>query len=501
MKTLRDIGEDALIERLVALVPRDADPAAAPGDDCAVIDPGPDSPTLLLLKTDALVERVHFLSSSPARAVGWKAVARVISDFAAMGGKPGHFLITLALPPETPVAWAEDLYRGIGDCLEKFGGTVAGGETSSVPSGSAAVISVAATGSVRREQLVLRATANPGDLLFVTGLLGGSIQGKHLAFTPRVHEAEWLVACFKPTAMMDLSDGIAKDLPRMAAASHCGYRVDEEKLPLTPGSTAAQALGDGEDFELLFAIEAALANELLEAWPFPGLPLTCIGKLVESGKGQSLTGGWEHFSNPKSRGWYSRGYLPHMDVAGEIQAITFRLADALPKQKIEHWKRELAAGSAGLETGGSDSLRARELREQIARYEDAGHGCCLLRSPEHAKTVQDALLHFDGERYRLLEWCIMPNHVHVIIQPAEGHLLDRIVKSWKTFTARKIHESTGDTGPLWQRDYHDRYIRDLDHLASARAYVRHNPVKAGLCASPEEWPWSSAGSAGLETGL
>ncbi|MES2657239.1 MAG: thiamine-phosphate kinase [Verrucomicrobiota bacterium] len=300
MKTLRDIGEDALIERLVRLVPRDENPAAAPGDDCAVIDPGPDSPTLLLLKTDALVERVHFLSDTPARAVGWKAVARVISDFAAMGGEPGHFLITLAMPPETTVPWAEDLYRGIGDCLEKFGGTVAGGETSGVPTGSAAVISVAATGSVRREQLVLRSTAKPGNVLFVTGLLGGSIQGKHLDFTPRLDQASWLAATFKPTAMMDLSDGLAKDLTRMAQSSGCGFTIDESSLPLTPGCTPAQALGDGEDFELLFTLEAEHAAELQDAWPFDDLPLTRIGVMVESGEGDSLTGGWEHFKEGRT---------------------------------------------------------------------------------------------------------------------------------------------------------------------------------------------------------
>lgn len=296
MKTLRDIGEDALIDRLVALVPRDPNPAAGPGDDCAVIDQG--SPTLLLLKTDALVEQVHFLPAAPARAVGWKAAARVVSDFAAMGGRPEQFLITLALPPETAVAWAEDLYRGIGDCLEKFGGLLAGGETSSVPSGSAAVISIAATGSVRRENLVLRSTGRPGDLLLVTGRLGGSIHGKHLNFTPRLAATDWLVSHFKPTAMMDLSDGLAKDLPRLAAASNCGFRLDESALPLTPGCSAAQALGDGEDFEMLFAIAPARVSELQAAWAeeFPELPLSVIGELVGQGSRPTLEGGWEHFS-------------------------------------------------------------------------------------------------------------------------------------------------------------------------------------------------------------
>ena len=293
MKTLRDIGEDALIARLVSLVPRDTEPAAGPGDDCAVIDCGQ---SLLLLKTDALVENIHFLPSASARSVGWKAAARVVSDFAAMGGHPEHFLITLALPPETAVSWVEELYRGIGDCLEKFGGYLAGGETSSVPTASAAVISIAATGRVLPENLVLRSTAKPGEILFVTGRLGGSIQGKHLDFTPRLTESQWLVSHCKPTAMMDLSDGLAKDLPRLAAASRCGFLIDESSLPLSPGCTPAQALGDGEDFEILFSIEPSRIPELLTTWPFPDLPLTRIGELVETGAGQSLTGGWEHFT-------------------------------------------------------------------------------------------------------------------------------------------------------------------------------------------------------------
>lgn len=296
MKTLRDIGEDALIRRLVELVPLPADPAAGPGDDCAVIDPGPHSPTLLLLKTDALVEAVHFLPDAPPRAVGWKAVARVISDFAAMGGRPAEFLITLALAPATPVAWVEDLYRGIGDCLRAFGGTVAGGETTGTPAGSVAVISIAATGSVLRANHVLRSTARPGDLLLATGLLGGSIHGRHLAFVPRVSEAEWLVANFKPTAMMDLSDGLAKDLSRMAQASGCGFVLDEAALPITPGCTVAQALGDGEDFELLLAMAPENVAGLLEQWPFPELPLTVIGRMVDATEGVSLDGGWEHFA-------------------------------------------------------------------------------------------------------------------------------------------------------------------------------------------------------------
>lgn len=293
MNPLRDIGEDALIRRLTCLAPRDADPLAGPGDDCAVVDAG--AADLLLLKTDAVVAGVHFLATAPARAVGWKAAARVISDFAAMGGRPGHFLVTLALDPATPVEWVEDLYRGLGDCLEQFGGVLAGGETCGLPENGAAVISVAATGRVERDQVVLRSTARPGDAVLATGLLGGSIHGKHLDFTPRVRESQWLVRHFKPSAMMDLSDGVAKDLPRLAAASGCGFAIDEAALPVTPGCTAAQALGDGEDFELLFTLGADEVEALLAAWPFEDVPVTRIGTLTAEPGGQKPAGGWEHF--------------------------------------------------------------------------------------------------------------------------------------------------------------------------------------------------------------
>ena len=188
------------------------------------------------------------------------------------------------------------------------------------------------------------------------------------------------------------------------------------------------------------------------------------------------------------KGWHSRGYLPHLDSAEVQQAITFRLADALPKQVIEKWKRELGMG------GPQEDDRAEcELRQRIARYEDAGHGSCVLRDPTSVTIMQDALLHFDGLRYRLLEWCVMPNHVHVLVHCPMGTRLGEMVKSWKIHSARRINQRLGREGGLWALDYHDRYIRDLDHLANARAYIRRNPVKAGLCRKPEDWPWSSAG--------
>jgi putative transposase len=181
--------------------------------------------------------------------------------------------------------------------------------------------------------------------------------------------------------------------------------------------------------------------------------------------------------------WYSRGYLPHFDSPTAIQAVTFRLADSVPQNVIADWRMELETAEAEAQA---------ELRRRIAKWEDAGHGSCLLGKPGHAALVEGALLHFDGNRYRLLEWCVMPNHVHVIFAQMEGEPLNRIVKSWKSYTAKEINRAEGRTGAFWERDYYDRYIRDEDHLHDARQYTRENPVKAGLCEKAEEWRFGSA---------
>lgn len=307
MVTLRCIGEDVLVGKLTKMLATSPSLLVSPGDDCAVVRTVGDSPQTAifqLLKTDALVEHIHFLPTANPRDVGWKSVARVISDFAAMGGNPQHFLVTLALRPSTSLAWVEEIYRGISDCLERFGGHVAGGETTSVPEHSAQMISLAATGQVASQHLTLRSGAHVGDAIFVTGRLGGSLAGKHLTFCPRLTEAAWLCENFKPSAMMDVSDGLAKDLPRLAAASRCGFLVDEFAVPRTAGCSISQALNDGEDFELLFTISQPQVADLQVNWQkiFPSLELTCIGKMLAPGSaGQPASdmpgGGWDHFKS------------------------------------------------------------------------------------------------------------------------------------------------------------------------------------------------------------
>jgi len=192
-------------------------------------------------------------------------------------------------------------------------------------------------------------------------------------------------------------------------------------------------------------------------------------------------------SMPISTAWYSRGYLPHFDQPRLLQSLTIRLYDAVPETVLEAWKTELSRNSRT----GADSLDV-ELRKRIARYEDAGHGDCWLRDERIAALVENALLHFDGTRYRLIAWCVMPNHVHSLVETREDWPLASIAHSWKSYTAHVANEILGRSGELWFREYHDRFIRDDRHFANAVKYIEQNPVKAGLARSPEAWRWSSA---------
>jgi thiamine-monophosphate kinase len=301
MSRLGDIGEDAIVKKLIAQLSdcceKDRQLVVGPGDDCAVVDLD-QADRYQLLKTDSMVEGIHYLAEASARKVGWKAVARVISDLAAMGGLPSHLLITIAMPPNKTVDYLEKLYEGMQFCALEYGATICGGETSSVPEGSAAVISVAATGWVEKNRCIRRCGGQVGDLIMVTGSLGGSITGKHLSFVPRVDQARWLTDHFKINSMMDLSDGLGCDLPRLAAASRCGYMLNESALPCNEGCSVDQALGDGEDYELLFTVSTQVAPTLADAWEkqFPDLKLSVIGELTKTQ--ESMVGseqGWQHF--------------------------------------------------------------------------------------------------------------------------------------------------------------------------------------------------------------
>ena len=179
------------------------------------------------------------------------------------------------------------------------------------------------------------------------------------------------------------------------------------------------------------------------------------------------------------RGWRSRGYLPHFDAPGVRQMITYRLADAMPASRRHEWEALLAIENE------------REKRIKIESYLDAGHGECLLRQPEIAALVQENLLHFDGTRYRLLAWVVMPNHVHALIEVAQMALAE-IVHGWKSYTGKAANRLLKRAGDFWQAEYFDRFIRDEEHFRKAMRYIESNPVKAGLVKSAEDWIAGSA---------
>jgi REP element-mobilizing transposase RayT len=198
---------------------------------------------------------------------------------------------------------------------------------------------------------------------------------------------------------------------------------------------------------------------------------------------------------PPALPWHSRGYLPHFDQPGLVQSITFRLHDAVPMELIAQWQMQLN----WMEGLPATDPREVEIRERLGKFEDSGHGACWLRDDRIAALVQNALQHFDGERYRLIAWCIMPNHVHVLLETVPVSTdgsptsLSSIVHSWKSYTAHEANRILRRSGDFWFREYYDRFIRDEKHFRSCKDYIEQNPVKAGLVSEKEAWRWSSAG--------
>ena len=180
-------------------------------------------------------------------------------------------------------------------------------------------------------------------------------------------------------------------------------------------------------------------------------------------------------------GWHSRDYLPHFEGGEVAQFITFRLKDSLPQSVLDRWRQEL-------EGPGIDAA----LRRRVEAYLDQGYGHAFLKEPRVAALVEGALLHMDGERYRLASWVIMPNHVHLLATPVKDYTLSRIMHSLKSYTASEANKLLRRKGTFWQEEYFDRYIRDVNHYAKTVAYIENNPVKAGLCPSPADWPFGSA---------
>jgi thiamine-monophosphate kinase len=310
------MNEFELIARLTKSLPTNESVVAGAGDDCAVLDLGvPEK--LILFKTDAVVEGVHFTRETPPEKIGRKALARCLSDIAAMAGMPTAALVTIALPKDFDAEFVTKIYDGLNALAKATGVAVVGGETTTNP--ERILISISLIGTVARGKIILRSGAKIGDAIFVTGELGGSLAEKHLSFEPRLVEARWLAEHFSIHALMDLSDGLGGDLRHILNASKVGAEIlkpavpvsREAKLRARQSSTAkpafVAALTDGEDFELLFTIASKDAVKLLDAWrkQFPKVKLSCIGKIVagdgilirdKSGSHKFNAHGYVHFA-------------------------------------------------------------------------------------------------------------------------------------------------------------------------------------------------------------
>jgi len=184
-------------------------------------------------------------------------------------------------------------------------------------------------------------------------------------------------------------------------------------------------------------------------------------------------------------------YLPHWSQEGAVYFVTFRLADSLPRSVVETWVaeremivREAEAGNAPLTKAEQDMLKTL-FSEKVEAYLDQGCGVCWMEDNRIAKIVQDALLHFHGQRYVLFAWCVMPNHVHVVFRPEPGYNLSDILHSWKSFTAKKANKLLNRTGSFWQAEYYDHIIRDQKEFDGRVEYTYYNPDKSGM----ETWQW------------
>lgn len=300
------MSENSILARLRR---RSAAPAGSEvilgiGDDCALFRPRRRDLDLVFT-TDMLIEDVHFLRETHSAAdIGWKTLARGLSDIAAMGAEPRFCLVSLAVARDLDERWIDGFYTGLLRLARRYKTVLAGGDLARAAKVSCDIV---VCGAVPKGRALLRSGARPGDHIYVSGVLGGSALGletrsgsalrRHLRPEPRLSLGRFLREKLGATAAMDLSDGLSIDLQRLCAASGVSAGIDGP-LPVFPGATLDQALHGGEDYELLFT----LPPRRRAPESFEGLPLTCIGRIRAGASGQVTffgaplaAGGWDHF--------------------------------------------------------------------------------------------------------------------------------------------------------------------------------------------------------------
>ena len=314
-ETIAALGESQLIEQIREWLGT-ANPSApfGIGDDCAVLQNPKQNQ--ILVTTDSLCLNRHFDRNTPPEKAGAKLIKRNLSDIAAMGGQPSSAVLALLAGPNLSTQWLQQFFDGIREsCLQYEVSLVGGDVTQTEQNHFSAVLTL--TGQTQKP--MLRSSAKLGHALFVTGTLGGSILGKHLEFSPRLEEGQWLAGQPDCTALMDLTDGLPKDLPQLLPDACCAS-LDLEQIPLseavrsladqTGKSPLDHAFSDGEDYELLFAVdEKDKPSDFIQRWQarFPELVIHRIGmiqpkqseaRLIDTSSGEPIpyTQGYEHFA-------------------------------------------------------------------------------------------------------------------------------------------------------------------------------------------------------------
>ncbi len=310
METLQQVGELGIIERISRRLPVRSDVVVSAGDDCAVVRMRAESEDDLVLTSDPVVEGVHFDAGMDDFQIGHKAAGRALSDIAAMGGEPLWGLVDIVAPGHMDAARIDAIYAGMMAVAQRHGLAIVGGD---VAEGNDLQIHLFAAGRTPRDRAILRSGAKPGDLLFVTGALGGSRMGGHHSFEPRVSEGMWLREY--ATAMIDVSDGLFTEVWHLLKAGRVGAEIQVERVPISAAARAMDdgtppllhALQDGEDFELLFSAPPCAAGKMLDAWRTSfDIPCTQIGTVTSANGILSATGdgsedvqgqirGFEHF--------------------------------------------------------------------------------------------------------------------------------------------------------------------------------------------------------------
>jgi Thiamine monophosphate kinase len=283
---IKDLNEIDLIRRLSKNFRLDKTVIKGPGDDTAVIKWTKEK--YLLYTCDMTIEGVHFdLRKATPFQAGWKALGRNISDIAAMGGVPKYAVISLAISPDQKLSVADGICKGLKSIADRFGVNIVGGDMSVSKN---IVIDVSLVGEVEKKKVALRSGAKAGDVILVTGSLGGSIKGKHLSFTPRVKEVREILKNFRINSMIDISDGLALDLGRVLEASIVGARIYESAIPLSRAAVSTDsALYDGEDYELLFTMSAKDAKRLCRiSRKKIGAPVSIIGEIIAKKDGHRI---------------------------------------------------------------------------------------------------------------------------------------------------------------------------------------------------------------------